>query len=446
MKPLPAGLWPELIADLQDGRVIWQLVAIGLCLVMGWGIGAAGRRSLRNRETSLVGRSIRPLSTIVAPLVAAVLLAVAKPLLAAWIGVSLITLAVALLLSFALIRAVFYVLRRVFARSGHAGSLLSIVEKLFAVLVWLGVTAWVTGLWPQLHGFLAETLIPLGRHKVSLLIMLQAGTSVAVTLMLAMWAGALLEERLMRVDTVHSSLRVVMARTMRAMLVLVAVLVSLSLVGIDLTVLSVFGGALGVGLGLGLQKIVGSYVSGFVILLERSLTLGDIVKVDQFQGQVTRISSRYTVLRGADGAETVVPNDMLISQVVQNFSLSDRKVRLASALTVSYETDLQLLTSRLVATISAIPRVIAVPAPEVLLLRFGTSGLELECAFWIEDPENGRARLLSEVNNAIWALLQELCISVSLPQREIRVVTDRSGGSPNAGNIAGNAPSLKDLA
>src|SRR5690606_13445022 len=161
--------------------------------------------------------------------------------------------------------------------------------------------------------FLASTVMPLGRNKVSLLIMLQAGASVAVTLMVALWAGALLERRLMRIDTMHSSLRTVMAKTVRAMLILVAVLVTLSLVGMDLTVLSVFGGALGVGLGLGLQKIASSYVSGFVILLERTLTIGDTVTMDKFTGRVAQINTRYTVLRGGDGSDTILPNDLFVS-------------------------------------------------------------------------------------------------------------------------------------
>lgn len=336
-----------------------------------------------------------------------------KPLLAVSTGTALVTLAAVLLASFALVRLVFYLLRRVFARNGEAGNVLTAFEKSFATLVWLGVVIWVAGLWPYLHDFLAGTVIPIGRNKVSLLIMLQAGVSVAVTLMVALWIGALLEERLMGIETMHSSLRTVMAKAVRAILILIALLVSLSLVGMDLTVLSVFGGALGVGLGLGLQKIASSYVSGFVILLERTLALGDIVKVGDFQGRVSRINSRFTVLRSGDGVEIVVPNDMLVSQVVQNFSLSDPKVRLTSTLTVGYDTDLQQLLPRLVETVSKIPRVIADPAPQVLLLKFGASGFELEISFWIADPQNGRAGVMSAVNQAVWHQLQALQVRLT---------------------------------
>jgi len=131
----------------------------------------------------------------------------------------------------------------------------------------------------------------------------------------------------------------VVARLVRAVLILVAILVSLSLVGIDLTVLSVFGGALGVGLGLGLQKIASSYVSGFVILLERSLAIGDMVNVDRYFGKVTQINTRYTILEGLDGIESVLPNEMFMSSPVQNYSLNRKIIRLATNVAILYQDD-----------------------------------------------------------------------------------------------------------
>ncbi len=447
MKLFANGIWTELLTDLQDPRVVWQLVAIAICVGVAWITTWLARRSLKEHDqTTLVGVGIRPLSTVFALLLAAGLLLLVKPVLANWYNVSLLRLAIALLASSALIRAVFYVLRRIFARSGNVGSFLRLFEKFFALLVWVAVTAWITGLWPQLLGFFDGTLIPIGRHKVSLLIILQGAASVAATLLIALWVGALLEERLMRVETMHSSLRAVMARAVRAGLILVAILLSLSLVGIDLTVLSVFGGALGVGLGLGLQKIAGSYFSGFVILLERSLALGDMVKVDQYQGQVTRISSRYTVLRGPDGAETVVPNDMLVSQVVQNYSLTDRKVRVASNVTVGYDTDLAGLFPLLTAAVAKVERVCPVPAPLVLFTRFGPDGFDLEIGYWLEDPENGRGNLSSDVNMAIWQVLKDNKVTIPYPQRDIRIISDGQSAPVTIQNGLGKAASLDDLA
>ena len=276
--------------------------------------------------------------------------------------------------------------------------------------MWLGVALYLTGLWPDVFAFLDDTVLPLGRNQVSLATILQAAVSVIVFLMLALWAGTALEERLMRVEGLHTSLRVVMARMSRAVLILVAVLVSLSMVGIDLTVLSVFGGALGVGLGLGLQKIASNYVSGFIILLERSLAIGDTITVDKYTGKVARINTRYTVLRSLDGTDSMVPNEMLVSGAVVNSSLADKKTRIVTLMTVGFDANLDALLPKLVAACAALPRVMEDPAPAAMLNRFAPNGLELEVGMWVANPDL-RGSVLSEANMTIWSLLQAEGIS-----------------------------------
>jgi small-conductance mechanosensitive channel len=354
---------------------------------------------------------------------AVAMIAVVKPLLAKWQHINFLKLALPLIGAFALIRLVFYALRRIFLQDGQSGNLLFFFEKAFATIVWLGFAVYITGMWPSLLNYLDDTVIPVGRNEISLLLIAQATLAIGATLIVALWAGAVLEERLMRMDSVHSSIRTVLARTARATLILLAILISLSLAGIDLTVLSVFGGALGVGIGLGLQKIVSSYISGFVILLERSLAVGDMVTVANCYGQVTQINTRYTVVRSLDGIESVIPNEMLVSGLVQNYSLSDRRMRVATQVTVGYDTDVEELIPALVDVVARIPRVCQQPAPHGLLLRFGTDGLELEIGFWLEDPENGKGNLLSTVNRAIWKELQQRKVNVAYPQREGRVLT-----------------------
>jgi small-conductance mechanosensitive channel len=421
-----SGLWADLWNDLSDPGLLWQAAVIVVCMALSWMLARALRGSFAAKDMQLrvVRLGVESFSSVLFPLLALGLIAIAKPVLAKWQHVNLLRFAIPLLASFALIRLAFYVLRRIFARGGKVGSFVLLFEKAFAVLVWGAVALYITGLWPELIQFLEETVIPIGRYKTSLLTILQAAASVAVTLILALWAGALLEERLMRLDTMHSSLRVVMARMGRALLVLIAILLSLSLVGIDLTILSVFGGALGVGIGLGLQKIVSSYVSGFVILLERSLAIGDMVSVDKYYGRVTQINTRYTVLKGMDGIEAVIPNEMLVSSPVQNYSLSDRELRLATQVTVAYQTDVELALRLLEEAASGIDRVCKDPTPQAALLKFGADGLELEVGFWIVDPENGRQGVASDVNKAIWRALQAHQIKVPYPQREIRQLID----------------------
>jgi small-conductance mechanosensitive channel len=417
-------LWSDLSSDLQDASVLWQFGTIVLCLAVAWGLATTLRRNIspEQMQQRVIRLGVESFFRVVWPLIALILIAIAKPILGYWHNVNLLRVAIPLIGSFALIRLAFYILRRVFARGGPASSFLLLFEKVFAGLVWIGVALYITGLWPELIGFLEDVIIPLGANKISLLVITQALGFVAITLILALWAGAALEDKLLRVDTMHSSMRAVLARMGRALLILVAVLISLSLVGIDLTVLSVFGGALGVGLGLGLQKIVSSYVSGFVILLERSLTIGDIVTVEKYSGMVTQINTRYTIVKGFDGVEAVVPNEMLLSNPVQNHSLTDRTIRLATRVTVQYQTDVDYLFELLIRTTAAVDRVISEPPPHVLLLQFGADGLELEIGFWINDPENGRGGVLSDVNKAIWRTLQEYHVKVPYPQREITLI------------------------
>ena len=419
-----SNLWFEVWADLSNPGLMAQVGMLLLCLVGAWLLARALRSAFntKNMDSGVVRWGMESFFYVLWPIFALLLITLGKIILGYWQNVPLLKMAVPLAASFAVIRLDFYILRRVFARNGKAGSLLLLFEKIFATVIW-GVSAlYITGLLPEVLGYMEEVVLPVGRSKLTLMTLFQGIISVALTLLLALWAGALLEERLMRLDTMHSSLRVVMARMGRAILVLVAILVSLSLVGIDLTVLSVFGGALGVGIGLGLQKIVSSYISGFVILIERSLAIGDMVKVDVYYGQVTQINTRYTVLQGLDGTESVIPNEMLVSSPIQNVSLTNHLLRLTTKIAVAYDTDIEVLLKQLEQVTAAVPRVLPTPEPAAILLGFGADGMDLEVGFWIEDPENGRLGVVSDVNRAIWRLFQEQKIKVPFPQREVRVL------------------------
>ena len=428
MPPLPK-LLSDFLDDLREPGILWQVGAIVLCIAIGWGLARFMRHRFLQRTPAdeahgTVRRiGVRSFARVLGPLLILGLLAVAKLVLTRnHIHVNLLRLAFPLFASFALIRTAFYLLRRVFARHGPLGATILTFEKIFSLLVWLAVAMYITGLWPDVFDYLNDTLLPLGRHKVSLATILQAAASVVVLLMVALWAGAALEERLMGVEGMHSSLRVVMARMSRAVLIVVAVLVSLNMVGIDLTVLSVFGGAFGVGLGLGMQKIASNYVSGFVILLERSLAIGDMISVDKYTGKVTRINTRYTVLQGLDGVETVLPNEMLISGPVQNQSLSSRMVRVSTLLNVAYGSDLDALIPVLEALAVGVPRVLETPAPGVSLNKFSPDGFELELGFWISDPEGGRGGVVSDVNKKIYALVKAGDIKLALPGLDTRLL------------------------
>jgi small-conductance mechanosensitive channel len=426
MNPQPlSNLLADLLGDLNDPSLMWQIGAIVVSVLLGWGLARVlklrfGRKDEQQHGVMRFG--VESFARVVGPLAIVCLLALAKALMARWHHVNLLKVALPIFGSLVVIRFTFYLLRRVFARRGQVGAAMLTFEKIFQLLVWLAFVLYITGLWADVFDYLDSTVIPIGKHKVSIASMLQAAVSVVVLLMLALWAGAALEERLMQVQGLHSNLRVVMSRTGRAVLILVAVLVSLSLVGIDLTVLSVFGGALGVGLGLGLQKIASNYVSGFVILLDRSLTIGDMITVDKYSGQVTQINTRYTVLQGLDGVESIVPNEMLVSGAVQNSSLTNSNLWIATKVSVAYDTDVDMVLKLLEQAALSVERVSKEKLPSAQLLSFGADGLELQLGFWISDPQNGRGGVTSDVNRAIWRALKDHHISVPFPQREMRIL------------------------
>ncbi|PTT85616.1 mechanosensitive ion channel protein, partial [Pelomonas sp. HMWF004] len=226
-----------------------------------------------------------------------------------------------------------------------------------------------------------------------------------------------IEARLLLRESMDLSMRKIAANSIRALLLFVGLLFALSAAGIDLTALGVLGGALGVGIGFGLQKLAANYVSGFVILAERSLRIGDMVKVDGFEGRVTDIKTRFTVIRSLGGKEAIVPNEMLITQRVENSSLADPRVLLSTMVQVDYDCDVDKVMQTLTAALIEVPRVLSDPAPTVQLTRFADSGLELTLQFWIMDPENGSGGVRSDVNLAVLHTLKRLGVDIPYPQQ-----------------------------
>lgn len=288
----------------------------------------------------------------------------------------------------------------------------------------------ITDLLPHVIDALEQVSFTLGKQTVNLWMIAHGVFTVFLTVVVALWIAGIIEARLMRVDTLDSSLRMVGVRVAKALLTVVAIVTSLSLVGIDMTALSVFTGALGVGLGLGMQKIASNYVSGFIILLDRSIRLGNVVQVGTDVGQVTRITTRYTVLKNTTGTECIVPNDVLISSVVQNQTYSDTRLRLATTVGVAYGTDLDLAMRLMAEAASSQQRVLADPAPRALLTLFGDSSIQLELGFWIGDPEAGKGGVTSDVNLAVWRAFRDHGIEIPFPQREVRMLNEKTAEQP----------------
>jgi len=259
---------------------------------------------------------------------------------------------------------------------------------------------------------------------------------VIAVLLIALWVGRMLEARLMAAHSLDMTLRVTLTKLLRAVLVLFALLVALPAVGIDLTALSVFGGALGVGIGFGLQKIASNYISGFIILFDRSVKIGDQVTVDSRVGEVTAMTARYVVVRSLDGAEAIIPNETMITSTVVNHSYSDRMVCVTIPVQISYRSDLDAATQALVEAAQAHPRALQDPAPGVQITAFADNGINLELGVWINDPEHGKARLRSDIYRVVWREFQARGIEIPYPQREVRLLDDavlrHHAGEPTA--------------
>ena len=413
-------LFRDLLADVRAPGFLWQLLALAACLGAAWLI----ERWWRARHAEGTGRLKDAGSRLVFPLsgmllVGAMRLALA---LANFTHVNLLKLAMPLLGSLALVRSVVFVLRQAFP----AATWLTAWERIIATAVWGWVALYLTDLLPHVIDALEEVDFALGRQRVNLWMIAHGLFTVFLTVVVALWIAGIIEARLMRVDTLDSSLRIVGVRVAKALLTVVAIVSSLSLVGIDMTALSVFTGALGVGLGLGMQKIASNYVSGFIILLDRSIRLGNVVQVGADVGQVTRITTRYTVLKNTTGTECIVPNDVLISSVVQNQTYSDTRLRLATTVGVAYGTDLDLAMRLMAEAASSQRRVLADPAPKALLTLFGDSSIQLELGFWIADPEAGKGGVTSDVNLAVWRAFRDNGIEIPFPQREVRMLNEKT--------------------
>lgn len=410
---LLADLW----ADLQEPAILWQAGALALCVVLAWWLARLLQWRAPDDSREALKRGAAAFRRVVFPLLAMFLLIAGRAVLGNWHKTNLLSVAIPLFGTLAGIRFAVYLLRLGFSHARW----LDAFERSIATLVWAALAMHLTGLLPGIVRWLSEVELSAGRHTLSLWSLLSAGFWIVLTLLLALWAGAALEARLMRAEGLHTSLRVVFARLGRTVLIVAAVLVVLPLIGVDLTVLSVFGGALGVGLGLGLQKIASNYVSGFILLLDRSIRLGDMITADGHYGAVTRITTRYVVVRSLTGVEAIIPNDTLVTTTVLNHSYTDKNVRLAVRVQVAYGTDVPATLKLLAEIARRHPRVRREPEPVAQVVSLADNGVELEIGFWISDPENGTQNVRSDVSVALLQEFRDREIEIPFPQREVRL-------------------------
>jgi len=330
-------------------------------------------------------------------------------------NVALLDVVVPLLLSLAGIRVLVYVLRKGFGPSRA----LKAWEHIISTTIWLIVALHLVGWLPGVLNAMDELGVTIGANRVSLLAVFKLVLSIAVLVVISMWLSRTLEKKVMGSPHLDVGMRVALAKVSRFFLLTLAVLIALNSVGIDLTALTVFGGALGVGLGFGLQRIASNIVSGFILVFDRSIRPGDVISIGDSFGWVRELRARYVVVRSRDGVETLIPNENLITSEVINWSYSDRNIRVKIPVQISYGDDPERAMALMLECASASSRVIDDPPPVCRLMEFGDNGIGLELRVWIEDPEAGVGGVRSDINLAIWRAFKGAGVTIPYPQRDI---------------------------
>lgn len=298
------------------------------------------------------------------------------------------------------------------------------LERFLSAALWLAFVLWVTGIESVIINAMKAVELPIGSAKLNLYTMLTGLLWVAVIMVFSLWLARFINNKLMESRHLDLNLRIVLTKIISTSMIMLSVLIALPLVGIDLTVLSVFGGALGVGIGFGLQKVASNYISGFIILGDRSIRPGDRLTVNGFTGYVTKITSRFVVLKSATGSEALIPNETFVTSTVINESYTSKALWQSLNIQVAYHTDLTKALGILEEAAAAQERVDTSPAPKAVILGFGENGIDLRIGFWVKDPENGFSVLFSSILLDIWQRFSEQGIEFPYPQREVRILNE----------------------
>jgi len=404
---------------LTPTQVALELGVVAGCVLLAWLLVWLVRRvSLRFELRILLGR--RLVDGVLFPLVLMGLSFAARTVLANQAEAVLLDIWVPVCVSLACIRLGVKVLQVTLPNAEWVRP----IERTLSWLAWGGAVLWITGLLPLLLDELDQIHWKIGNSMLSVRTLLEGGVTAGGVLILTLWLSSAIESRLLSgVSGSELSLRKAVSNAVTALLMFIGVLMALSSAGIDLTALSVMGGAVGVGIGLGLQKLAANYVSGFVILTERSMRIGDNVRVDDFEGRITDIKARYTVIRSVTGRESIVPNEMLITQRVENLTLANTNLWQSVHVTVGYDSDVDQVMVLLLAACTAQERVMTEPAPSVALSAFGADGLEFTLAYWIHEEEGGLLNVKSLIHQAILQGLRAHGIEIPFPQRVVRMVS-----------------------
>jgi len=329
----------------------------------------------------------------------------------------LLDILVQLLVALALVRLVVYALRVGIA----PGQALKAWEKVLSTSIWIIVALHLVGWLPAIESIMDQLAFGIGETRISLLMVVKFSVLSAFYILVALWLSGVIEQRLKGAPHLNISLRVALTKIAKFALLFIAFMMALTEAGLNLASLTVFGGALGVGIGFGLQKIVSNFISGFILLGDRSIRPGDVISVGNNYGWVKQLRARYIVVRNRDGVETLIPNENLVTTDVINWSYSDRRVRVRIPVQISYDDDPEQAMAIMQQAATANNRVLTVPEPAVRLMEFADSGIALELRVWMSDPEEGVGNVRSDINLAIWRGFKEAGITIPYPQRDVHL-------------------------
>jgi small-conductance mechanosensitive channel len=413
-------------------NVLTEAAALGVCVSLGWLAAVL----LRDREPP---RLVRPAAATVwsgdslahavlvalpAVVVLGFVLLARGILYAAHFDVTIMDAAVRLVGAFVVIRVAVLL----FAVSLGNKSWMQHIQTRLTLAIWLAFAADYLGWLDPIITGLDSIGIASGKSRVTVWSVLKLLFTLTLFVLVAAWVSRWIDRRLKKLSSLAPSTRIGLAKSANAFLIGLSILVGLNTAGVDLTALTVLTGAIGLGLGFGLQSIASNFVSGFVLLMDRSIKPGDVISLSGQSGTSTEnfgwvqeLRGRYVVVRDRDGIEMLVPNQQLISSAVINWSYTDPRIRLKLPVRISYQDDPEIALKVLLAACEGQRRVLHDPAPVSRLMHFGDHGIELELRFWISDPQEGVNNVRSEVNRTIWALFKENGITIPVAQREIHM-------------------------
>jgi small-conductance mechanosensitive channel len=419
----------ELLNQILSGDTLTEIAAVLATFGLGWFLGRYLRYRLIPPEApspTNIREHLAEATIKISPfIIATLLLFLTRGVLNRFgIDINFLDLMLQLMGALVLIRIGVFLLRL----SLGPGTWMKGWETSLTLIIWSVVAINLFGWLGPVRARLNSVPLTKGKDPLTLWSLLESLFIITLFVLLATWLARWIERRLMRITGLAVSTRIGVAKFTHAFLIVFSILIGLNVAGLDLKTLTVFTGALGIGLGFGLQAIASNFVSGFVLLMDRSIKPGDVISFTGVGGTTTEgfgwvqeLKGRYVVVRDRDGVETLVPNQNLITNSVINWSYTDPKVRIKVPVRISYQDDPELALQVLIKAAEGHRRILREPAPVSRLMGFTDHGMDLELRFWIADPQEGVNNVRSEVNRAIWRLFREERITIPVAQREVRV-------------------------